>query len=172
MTEAPISPVQYTRPELRIESAAINNEPVELDGTPTSPDKIKALKSSSRPAEQSAARNVNETERKVCNNGLSLSLASCVFGISHNLTLANLRPAGTRRAHLVQKGRPSSLSRPATNAASRRTRYCWCRRCKYITIVVMPLLSNEFATSPYSTELPVCLFQSVLSSFWYFMIVF
>lgn len=37
MSKAPVSPVGASRPEFRIDHVAINNEPVELDGTPTSP---------------------------------------------------------------------------------------------------------------------------------------
>lgn len=48
MAEVPISPVVGKRPELIIESAAINSEPVELDGTPTSPDQMKARHASTR----------------------------------------------------------------------------------------------------------------------------
>ncbi|GAM82132.1 hypothetical protein ANO11243_001110 [Dothideomycetidae sp. 11243] len=35
-TESPVSPIRVSRPELRVEAAAINDEPVELDGTPSS----------------------------------------------------------------------------------------------------------------------------------------
>lgn len=41
-TADPISPVRGDRPELRIDAAPINNEPVELDGTPTTPSTLRA----------------------------------------------------------------------------------------------------------------------------------
>lgn len=41
MEQAPVSPIKVSKPELVLESASINSEPVELDGTPTSPDKAK-----------------------------------------------------------------------------------------------------------------------------------
>lgn len=37
----PISPVGVTKPELTVSAASINNEPVELDSTPTSPEKTR-----------------------------------------------------------------------------------------------------------------------------------
>ncbi|KAK4550359.1 hypothetical protein LTR36_003326 [Oleoguttula mirabilis] len=37
----PISPVGQINPELTISAASINNEPVELDGTPTSPERLR-----------------------------------------------------------------------------------------------------------------------------------
>ena len=40
-SETPISPVGVSKPELTISSPAVNDEPVELDGTPTSPEKAK-----------------------------------------------------------------------------------------------------------------------------------
>lgn len=38
MEGTPISPVQATVPELNIEAAPVNTAPVELDGTPTTPE--------------------------------------------------------------------------------------------------------------------------------------
>ncbi|TKX23668.1 hypothetical protein C1H76_4183 [Elsinoe australis] len=38
----PVSPVRTNKPELRIDAAAINSEPVELDGTPTTPARLRA----------------------------------------------------------------------------------------------------------------------------------
>ncbi|KAK5124253.1 hypothetical protein LTR85_001956 [Meristemomyces frigidus] len=37
----PISPVGQSKPELTISAAPINDEPVELDGTPTSPERLR-----------------------------------------------------------------------------------------------------------------------------------
>ena len=41
MSEVPVSPVGNIRPYITIETAPINSEPAELDGTPTSPDQVK-----------------------------------------------------------------------------------------------------------------------------------
>ncbi|PNS20258.1 Peregrin [Sphaceloma murrayae] len=38
----PVSPVRTNKPELRIDAAAINDIPVELDGTPTTPARLRA----------------------------------------------------------------------------------------------------------------------------------
>jgi len=38
-SEVPISPITASKPELTISPAAVNNEPVELDSTPTSAEK-------------------------------------------------------------------------------------------------------------------------------------
>lgn len=38
-SETPISPVAVSKPELTISAPAVNDEPVELDSTPTSADK-------------------------------------------------------------------------------------------------------------------------------------
>jgi hypothetical protein len=37
----PISPVGVSKPELTLTAAAINDEPVELDGKPTSPEHVR-----------------------------------------------------------------------------------------------------------------------------------
>ena len=37
----PVSPMKESRPELTISAASINSEPVELDGTPTSPERLR-----------------------------------------------------------------------------------------------------------------------------------
>lgn len=42
----PISPVGTTKPEISVSAPAINNEPVELDSTPTSPEEIKKRRGS------------------------------------------------------------------------------------------------------------------------------
>lgn len=52
MAGDPISPVTITKPELTISAPAINNEPVELDGTPTSTG-IKERRRSSKQDEAS-----------------------------------------------------------------------------------------------------------------------
>ncbi|KAJ9625530.1 hypothetical protein H2203_004287 [Taxawa tesnikishii (nom. ined.)] len=56
MEETPISPVQPSRPELSVDSAAIDTVPVELDGTPTSPEQLKAkLRPSAHPVDGASA---------------------------------------------------------------------------------------------------------------------
>jgi hypothetical protein len=40
-SETPISPVTASKPELTISAPAVNEEPVELDSTPTSPEKVR-----------------------------------------------------------------------------------------------------------------------------------
>lgn len=37
----PISPSEVSKPELTLSAASVNDEPAELDGTPTSPDKAR-----------------------------------------------------------------------------------------------------------------------------------
>ena len=46
--KTPISPVKETKPELTLSAASLNNEPVELDGTPTSPEEMRAARRGSR----------------------------------------------------------------------------------------------------------------------------
>lgn len=41
MASDPISPVGTSKPELTISPPAVNDEPIELDGTPTSPEQLK-----------------------------------------------------------------------------------------------------------------------------------
>ena len=41
-SETPISPVTASKPELTISAPAVNDEPVELDATPTSPEKVRS----------------------------------------------------------------------------------------------------------------------------------
>ena len=48
--ETPVSPVRDTKPELTLTSASINNEPVELDSTPASPEHLRAVRRGSKPA--------------------------------------------------------------------------------------------------------------------------
>lgn len=48
MAQEPISPVTSSKPELTISEAAINAEPVELDGTPTSPERASGTRRSSK----------------------------------------------------------------------------------------------------------------------------
>jgi hypothetical protein len=40
-SETPISPVTMSKPELTISAPAVNEEPVELDSTPASPEKVR-----------------------------------------------------------------------------------------------------------------------------------
>ena len=61
MSQEPISPVVTTRPELTISAAALNDEPVELDGTPASP----ALSKNGRPS--SKQDNPSPEDQKVIN---------------------------------------------------------------------------------------------------------
>ncbi|KAF2164130.1 hypothetical protein M409DRAFT_25477 [Zasmidium cellare ATCC 36951] len=46
--QTPISPIKFTRPELTISAAAINNEPIELDGTSISPDELRLARRGSK----------------------------------------------------------------------------------------------------------------------------
>ncbi|KAK3720839.1 hypothetical protein LTR37_003502 [Vermiconidia calcicola] len=46
--KTPISPVKETKPELTLSAASLNDEPVELDGTPTSPEEMRAGRRGSR----------------------------------------------------------------------------------------------------------------------------
>jgi hypothetical protein len=41
-----VSPIDTAKPELVISAQSINAEPVELDGTPTSPDKVRGRRAS------------------------------------------------------------------------------------------------------------------------------
>lgn len=60
-SETPISPVGVSKPELTITAASINNEPVELDSTPTSPEKSRRRGSKAEALEQLAPE-----EQEVC----------------------------------------------------------------------------------------------------------
>lgn len=40
-SDLPVSPVGTSKPELTISAPTLNDEPVELDGTPTSPKQLK-----------------------------------------------------------------------------------------------------------------------------------
>lgn len=45
-TQEIVSPIRTDRPELTLSAASINAEPVELDSTPASPDKVRARRAS------------------------------------------------------------------------------------------------------------------------------
>ena len=55
MSAAPISPVGVNKPTLVVSSAPINDEPVELDGTPTSPQEIRAKHAENQPSSSAVA---------------------------------------------------------------------------------------------------------------------
>lgn len=42
----PVSPVGASKPEISVSAPAINNEPVELDSTPTSPEELRKRRGS------------------------------------------------------------------------------------------------------------------------------
>jgi len=71
-SDPPISPVTASRPELTISAASVNAEPVELDGTPTSPERARTIASrrGSRPTnlelteEELAGMTVEERQRR------------------------------------------------------------------------------------------------------------
>ncbi|KAK4498777.1 hypothetical protein PRZ48_009287 [Zasmidium cellare] len=46
--QTPISPIKLTKPELTISAAAINNEPIELDGTSISPEELRLARRGSK----------------------------------------------------------------------------------------------------------------------------
>lgn len=53
-TQTPISPVTTSKPpEFTISAPAVNSEPVELDSTPTSAEKVHDLKHGSKPEQLS-----------------------------------------------------------------------------------------------------------------------
>ena len=61
-SETPISPVGQSKPELTISAPAVNDEPVELDGTPTSPEKVRVVGRRGSKAEDLAGLNPEERE--------------------------------------------------------------------------------------------------------------
>ena len=68
--ETPISPVGTSKPELTLTMASINNEPIELDATPTSPEVMRMSRRSSKALALEAfqaQRGINSAEREVCN---------------------------------------------------------------------------------------------------------
>lgn len=66
---APVSPVRTDRPELRIDAAAINEgQPVELDGTPTTPSTLRA-RAEGMPKDVSAGKTagtIGTEDKEVC----------------------------------------------------------------------------------------------------------
>ncbi|KAK3714667.1 hypothetical protein LTR37_007647 [Vermiconidia calcicola] len=66
--KTPISPVKETKPELTLSAASLNNEPVELDGTPTSPEEMRAARRGSRSdtlVEQQSPEERETRERRI-----------------------------------------------------------------------------------------------------------
>ncbi|KAF2221984.1 hypothetical protein BDZ85DRAFT_283110 [Elsinoe ampelina] len=64
--EPPVSPVRTNRPELRVDAAAINNEPIELDGTPTTPARLRARAAEGQaiPSQSQDAPPISEDEKR------------------------------------------------------------------------------------------------------------
>lgn len=57
----PVSPVGVNKPEISVSAASINNEPVELDSTPTSPEEQRRRRGSKddvSPEEKEVGRSV------------------------------------------------------------------------------------------------------------------
>ena len=94
-SETPISPVGVSKPELTISSPAMNEEPVELDGTPTSPENVRSgLVRRGSKAEVLAELSVEE--REVCGQAdIHLMGADyhCRNGRSSSLTARRTRPS-------------------------------------------------------------------------------
>lgn len=61
--ENPISPVDVSKPELTISAPSLNEEPVELDSTPTSPENVRNGRQGSK-AEVIAQ--MSPEEKEVC----------------------------------------------------------------------------------------------------------
>jgi hypothetical protein len=59
-----VSPVDTAKPEFIISAQSINSEPVELDGTPASPEKVRARRASRD--ELIAGLGVEEKEVGIC----------------------------------------------------------------------------------------------------------
>lgn len=137
MSEVPVSPVQFSRPELKIDSAAINNEPVELDGTPTSQDKIKTLSNSiAKPLLLSdqqtigpGSKRLTDAELKVNSQRLSLKPLcmnlhrSWAQSVSNSFSLIRIHPCRkwqssyplerqTRQSWLTSRRRPKQRNLP------------------------------------------------------------
>lgn len=69
--ETPISPVKFNKPELTISAAAINDEPIELDSTSVSPEKMRMARRGSRAATLEALdaeKGLSPAEREVSNS--------------------------------------------------------------------------------------------------------
>ena len=94
MSGTPISPVGASRPELTLSPAAINSEPVELDGNPTSPEKVKADLHGSQ---QAKLEELSPEEREVCRQSIVILTVSTYTALEKSE--AHLRP---------EKGRSSS----------------------------------------------------------------
>lgn len=67
-TAEPISPIGASKPELTLSAASINSEPVELDGTPTSPERVRQSRRGSR---DDALKGLSAEEKEVSRIGLS-----------------------------------------------------------------------------------------------------
>jgi hypothetical protein len=61
-TDQVVSPIDTAKPEFIVSAQSINSEPVELDGTPTSPDKVRARRAS---RDELLAR-LDGQEKEVC----------------------------------------------------------------------------------------------------------
>lgn len=60
-----MSPVGVDKPEISVSAAAINNEPVELDSTPTSPEELRKRRGSKEdvsPEEKEVRQRVDDIE--------------------------------------------------------------------------------------------------------------
>lgn len=64
-SETPISPVGVSKPELTISAPAMNDEPVELDGTPTSPETAR-LGLGRRGSKTEVMAELSPEEQEVC----------------------------------------------------------------------------------------------------------
>lgn len=62
--QMPISPIKLSKPELTISAAAINNEPIELDGTSISPEELRLARRGSKD-EALEALGLGRAEREV-----------------------------------------------------------------------------------------------------------
>ena len=60
-SDVPISPVGVSKPELTVSAASVNNEAVELDSTPTSPEKVRGRRGS-----KVDLSDLSPEEREVC----------------------------------------------------------------------------------------------------------
>jgi hypothetical protein len=64
-SETPISPVGVSKPELTISAPAMNEEPVELDGTPTSAENVRSGLAR-RGSKAEVLAELSAEEREVC----------------------------------------------------------------------------------------------------------
>lgn len=96
-----ISPITTEKPELVVSAASINSEPVELDSTPASPEKVRARRAS----RDELLAELDEEEKEVCSDQMGSNRNGMVDAV-----VADWRTYQKRKQLLLErKGDPAVL---------------------------------------------------------------